>query len=146
MEFLVGTGSIIPNTAAFYVGSLLVAPVPVTITREVQIDLESDGRVIAFGNQDSWEGIVSIEDTTIKTGVTLIVKIRFKNSKALELSNPGTNPLNSGLELTKLSFFPVQPPGTEYRASGTYTYVGVDGELLSNPTPWDISSGGVFAG
>lgn len=36
----------------------------------------------------------------------------------------------------------MQPPGTEYRASGTYTYVGVDGDLLSNPTSWDINGGG----
>jgi len=28
------------------------------ITRDVLIDLETDGSVIAFANQDAWEGIV----------------------------------------------------------------------------------------
>jgi len=112
------------------------------ITRDVMIDLETDGRIKAFSNQDSWEGIVSIEDTNFSTGDTLLLNIRFANSKSLELSNSGTNPLNNGLELTKLSLLFETPNGADYRASGFFTYVGVDGDLLSNPTYWDISGGG----
>ena len=107
------------------------------ITRDVMIDLEADGRIIAFSNQDAWEGIVSIEDTSFNTGDTVLLNIRFANFKGLELSNPGTNPLNTGLELTKLTMFIETPNQADYRASGFFTYVGVDGDLLNNPTYWD---------
>jgi len=88
------------------------------ITRNVIIDLEADGRIFEFADLDAWEGIVSIEDTSFDTGDTIFFNIRFANSKSLELSNPGTNPLNNGLELTKLTVFLKTHNGADYRASG----------------------------
>ena len=43
----------------------------------VGLDLESDGRVISFSNQDSWEGRVAIDPISFATGDSLLVKIRF---------------------------------------------------------------------
>ena len=112
------------------------------ITRNVIIDLETDGRIIAFRDSDEWQGIVSIEDTSFNTDDTLLLNIRFANSKSLELSNPGTNPLNTGIEITKLIIFIETPNQADYRASGFFTYVGVDGDLLNNPTYWDSWNNG----
>ncbi len=51
---------------------------------------------------------------------------------------------NTGNELTKLSFFTEDSSSIGWRTFGTYTYVGVDGELLTNPTSWRIGGGGGF--
>jgi hypothetical protein len=119
----------------------------IPITREVLIDLEADGRVIAFSGADAWEGTVGIEDTSFSTGDTYLFKIRFANSKGLQLSNPGTNPLNDGFQLTKLSLLFETPSRIDYNASGLFTYVGVGGDLISNPTPWGVGGvGGAFRG
>ena len=123
---------------------LFVGVVQATIiTRDVTIDLETDGRVIIFSDSDAWEGSIGIEDTSFNTGDTILLNLRFANSKSLELSNPGINLLNSGLELMKLTIFAETPDMTSnYRASGLFTYVGVNGELLNNPTYWDAWNDG----
>jgi len=113
-----------------------------TFFRHVVIDLERDGSVTAFNDQDSWEGTVDITDTEVTAGDKLIIYIKFTNDKSLFLSNPDLNPLNTGNELTKVTLKSDHLIGNDWRATGSYQYIAVDGDILSNPTSWSIGGGG----
>lgn len=118
------------------------------IERDVVIDLENDGSIFAFPNQDLWQGRISFPSTSLATGDTLVVRVRFANGMALRLSNPGINPLNDGLEQTILTLLSTAPAQTSWISLGVFEYVKFTGNLLSNPTSWGriIGSGGSFIG
>lgn len=109
------------------------------ITRDVVIDLETDGILFiqCWNDHDQYNGGFNIEDTSFNTGDTLLLNMQFANSQRMEFSNPGTNQLNSGIETMDFRIFMETPNQANYRASGFFTYVGVDGDLLNNPTYWD---------
>lgn len=112
------------------------------ITRDISIDLIADGSVYWVPSEERWQGDVGIEDTTLMTGDTLLLNVSFANSKSLRLSNPGGNPFNDSVEDVSLFLTTSEASGMDYRASGTLTYVGVNGGLLINPIDYSLSGGG----
>ncbi len=111
------------------------------VERVVVVDLETDGRITQFERQ-AWEGIVEVEKFDLQAGDQLKLIIRFANNQHLELTDRGSG-IQGGLEPTKLTLL-FEDPGSNIRweTSGTYTYKGVMGELLTNPTPFRISGAG----
>ena len=107
------------------------------IERSVIIDLETDGRIIPFSPHPAWEGVVDVEKFALQTGDQLMLRIQFANHQHLQLGDDGNN-----TELTKLTLLFEEPSGVSWRTSGTYTYTGVMGELLTNPTFFDRNGGG----
>lgn len=116
-----------------------------TIVRDVRMHLESGGRIKTWSDSKAWEGTVDITETVLATGEAYLFRIRFLDSQAIQVRNTGSNPLNSGIEISKLRLGTSEPTAqrADWRASGTLTYIGTAGSLLVNPIAWDINGGGV---
>ncbi len=95
------------------------------ITRSVEVDLINDGRVFAFPDKDSWEGITSVDNFTVQMGDVLKLEIRFADNKALQLSDL---PEGVDFELTKLTLF-ADSSHFIYGAITKYDYQGVVGDF-----------------
>jgi len=108
------------------------------ITQSIDIDLIADGRIYTTSDNEWWEGIVPIAPLTLTEGNSYLFELRFKDNLAIELTHSDT----FSDELSKLSLLPSSPTNISWRSSGIISYLGVDGELLSNTVVWDINGGG----
>jgi hypothetical protein len=109
------------------------------ITQDVIFDLEA-GYPYGYINQGAWEGRSTINEVSFQTGDIYILKIRFANNKALQIGDVGD-------ELYKVRMLFKDPSQNSWQVTGKCTFLGVGGELLLNPAPFQVSgSGQAYAG